>query len=487
MFQGMKCVVHGADHIKNQMVCQDAAAYQCGKNYGIAVVADGHGGAKYIRSDVGSKKATECAVATVSSYMEDYDRFAAEIRRNPDYILRHMGEQFLARWTQAVEDYNDENPLTEEEKLKLEKIKGNEENFYSFYGSTVLVAVMGEDFHFGFLIGDGGFAVVEGNGEVKIPIEDKNSRANYTSSICSRNAIDALTWFFAEGRPMAMCVSTDGLIKSFDSEKDFKDYHVLLATMLSDMEKCQVSLEKNLTKRTVSGSGDDISISVAFDQESIIEKREMLVSIIEKNRAEKKAQEEAIRLERIKRAKEQERRRLEEERKRQEEERRRQEEERRRQQDQMRLEEERIKRQEQKLLYLEKVRRQEQKRLEDSKRRISQLNAEKERGQQEQQAMQEKRRMDFSVLEERIKRIGNHLETGKRLFDKFTLDEKRVPDEPASPEDKRTLVERFADSMEEPSGIRKMEEDRGVFRFMPDEAAEEMPKGPLKNGQENDE
>ena len=101
--------------------------------------------------------------------------------------------------------------------------------------------------------------------------------------------------------------------------------------------------------------------------------------------------------------------------------------------------------------------------------------------------MQEKRRMDFSVLEERIKRIGNHLETGKRLFEKLTLDEKRVSDETASPEDKRTLVERFADSMEEPSGIRKMEEDRGVFRFMPDEAAEEMPKGPLKNGQENDE
>lgn len=397
MFQGMKCVVHGADHIKNQMVCQDAAEYQCGQSYGVAVVADGHGGAKYIRSDVGSQKATECAVATVSSYMEDYDRFAAEIRRNPDYILHHMGEQFLARWTQAVEDYNDSHPLTEQEKQKLEKVKGDEENFYSFYGSTVLVAVMGEDFHFGFLIGDGGFAVVGQDGVVKIPIEDKNSRANYTSSICSRNAIDALTCFFEEGKALAMCVSTDGLIKSFESEKDFKDYHVLLATMLSDMEKCQISLEKNLNKRTVSGSGDDISVSVVFDQDDIMEKRELLLGIIEKNRAEKKAREEALRLEALKRAKEQERRRQEEE---------------------------RIRQQEQKLRHLEKARRQEEKRLEDTRRRLSQLNAEREKVRQEQRAMEERKKADISFPEEAGRRMESFWETGKRLLEKLTPDEK---------------------------------------------------------------
>lgn len=309
MFQGIKSVVHGADHIKNQMVCQDAAEYRVFPRYAAAVVADGHGGAKYIRSDTGSQKAVECAIATVSAYMEDYDRFAVEIRKNPDYILRHMGEQFLARWEQAVEEYNDANPLTEEEKAKLEKAKGDPKNFYSFYGSTVLTAVIGQDFHYGFLIGDGGFVVVGQDGEVRIPIDDENSSANYTSSICSRNAVDAMAYFFAEGKPLAMCVSTDGLIKSFGTEKDFMDYHVLLATMLTDLEKCRVSLNKNLNKRTAMGSGDDISVSVVFDAEDVAAKRETLVKIIEKNRAEKKAREEQAAIQRLKQKEERERRR----------------------------------------------------------------------------------------------------------------------------------------------------------------------------------
>lgn len=300
MFQGIKCVVQGADHIARNMICQDAADYKLTEHYAAAVVADGHGSAKYIRSDIGSVTAVKCAIETIDAYMEDYGLFSKKIRENPDYILRKMGEQFLARWTQAVEDYQDAHPLTEEEKEKLAKAGADLDNIYTFYGSTVLAAVMGEDFSYGFLVGDGGFVRIDEKGEACIPIEDKNSYANYVSSICSKNAVDALDTYFKEGRPLALCVSTDGLIKSFDSEKDFLDYHILLTPMLTNLEMCQVSMNKNFQKRTVSGSGDDISMAVVFETGQVEAAQDLLKSKIERNRAEKNAREEQERLAHLK-------------------------------------------------------------------------------------------------------------------------------------------------------------------------------------------
>lgn len=300
MFQGVKCVVQGADHIARGMICQDAADYKLSEHYAVAVVADGHGSAKYIRSDIGSKTAVRCAMETVDAYMADYELFSVKIRENSDYILRKMFQQFLARWTQAVEDYQDEHPLTEEENAKLAKAGIGTDNIYTFYGSTVLIAVMGEDFSYGLLVGDGGFVRIDEKGDACVPIDDKNSYANYVSSICSKNAVDALDMYFQEGCPLALCVSTDGLIKSFGCEQDFLDYHILLTPMLTNLERCQASMNKNFQKRTVSGSGDDISMAVVFKPEKIQAAQEMLRSRIEKNRAEKKARDEQERLARLK-------------------------------------------------------------------------------------------------------------------------------------------------------------------------------------------
>lgn len=309
MFQGIQCVVQGADHIKKGMICQDAADYKASEHYGIAVAADGHGSAKYIRSDIGSKKAVQCAIGTVSQYMEDYDRFSRKIRENSGYVLRKMSEHFLASWTAEIEDYHDANPLTEKEKEILRFAGADESSLFTYYGSTVLIAVLAEDYYYGMLVGDGGFVVIDENGTAGIPIEDKNSRANYTSSICSKNSIDSVESFFAEGKPLAMCVSTDGLIKSFGCEEDFLDYHVLLAPMLNNVENCQVSLLKNLNKRTSQGSGDDISISVIFESGRIADSMELLKQVIAESRARKKVREEQEALERKKFQEQQERRR----------------------------------------------------------------------------------------------------------------------------------------------------------------------------------
>lgn len=293
MFQGIKCIVQGADHIARNKICQDAADFIIGEHYAAAIVADGHGSEKYIRSEIGSKKAVQAAIDTIKAYMRDYFRFQSSIKKDSDYILTKMEEQFLARWSQYIEDHFIRNPLTEAESNILKKEKAESRDIYSYYGTTVLIAVMAENFCYGMLVGDGGFVVVESGGKVKIPIEDQNSYANYVSSICSRNAILAFQEFYEESQPLSICVSTDGLIKSFDSEEDFKEYHVRLTTMLANIENCQISLEKNLNIRTQNGSGDDISVAAVFDPFMISKEKKDLEDYIKeeqklKNQRQKK-------------------------------------------------------------------------------------------------------------------------------------------------------------------------------------------------------
>lgn len=276
MFQGLKCIVHGADHIAKNKICQDAAGYLTNDNYAAAVVADGHGGEKYIRSDIGSKMAVQSAIETVDSYMKDFEKFSQKIGNNQEYILEKMQEQFFARWSVGIETYHKEHPLTKEETEILTRENADPKDIYVMYGSTVLIAVMAEDFYYGMLVGDGGFVVVEQDGSVSIPIEDERSYANYCSSICSQNAIDAFRSFYREGIPLSISVSTDGLIKSFDNEEDFKKYHLLITSMLMNIENCTTRLNKNLNKRTCDGSGDDISIAVIFNTDTVEQQKEVL-------------------------------------------------------------------------------------------------------------------------------------------------------------------------------------------------------------------
>ncbi len=271
MFQGIECVVQGADHMARRKVCQDCAGTYVCEDYAVAVVADGHGGAKYIRSEIGSRFAVEAAIETVKDYMSDYEAFSMAIKKDHKYICKKMQEQFLARWSGKVEDYHNGHGLTEDEKEILEKEITLDKECYFMYGSTVLFGVMAKEYYFGMLVGDGGYAIVHGDGSVEIPVEDEGY-ANYCQSICSRNSFDAFQEFFSMGEVIAMCVSTDGLVKSFATEEDFMEYHLRLASMLSNVESCRQSLKKNLYNRPYDGCGDDFSVGLFFYSEMVANK-----------------------------------------------------------------------------------------------------------------------------------------------------------------------------------------------------------------------
>ena len=262
MFQGIHSTVIGDSHIREGIVCQDSSGICVTDTFGIAVVADGHGSAKHFRSDVGSRIAVKITTGLLKNYMSRTD-FREQFLKHPDFILQQMEKQILMTWREAVEEYHLENPLTEEENQKMESF-GKKLRTAVIYGSTVLAAVIADGFSYGMVLGDGGFVVLDGDGKLFIPIEDKNSHANYTSSLCNTDAIHYFEHWYTEEDPTALFVSTDGLFKSFASEEDFLKYHGLLSQMFKDKERTEKSLQKNFEKRTREGSGDDISIAMVY-------------------------------------------------------------------------------------------------------------------------------------------------------------------------------------------------------------------------------
>lgn len=266
MLKGIHTTVIGDSHIRRQIVCQDSSGTYVGEDFGIAVVADGHGSSKHFRSDVGARIAVKISIELLKKYMRQSD-FRNQFLMHPDFILQQMEKQVLMKWREAVEEYHKENPLTEEEEKKATTEDGRHLKVATIYGSTVLIAVIADGFSYGMLLGDGGFVVLSEKNELFIPVEDPNSHANYTSSLCNTNAVHYFQHWYSEEVPVAMFVSTDGLFKSFASDEDFLKYHGLITRMLSDPEKATQSLIRNFEKRTREGSGDDISIAMVYNSD----------------------------------------------------------------------------------------------------------------------------------------------------------------------------------------------------------------------------
>lgn len=290
MFHGISTTVIGDSHVKKGKVCQDSSGTVVRDEYAIAAVADGHGSARHFRSDVGSRIAVKITCGLLSRYLDRMD-FRDRFRTNPDFILGQLEKQILMKWTEAVEEYHREHPVTEAEKEALKQEESRRSGrrrrsaasgsaasgpgdgkravedrteVIAAYGTTILAAAMTRDLAFGIVLGDGGFVVLDEADHIYIPVEDPNARANYTSSLCNTNAIRYFEHWHSMEKIKALFVSTDGLYKSFASEEDFLRYHGLIARMYDDPERTLTSLNHNFEKRTREGSGDDISMALVY-------------------------------------------------------------------------------------------------------------------------------------------------------------------------------------------------------------------------------
>lgn len=271
MFNGFSRSVKGASHEEKGIVCQDSSAFYTGENFSVAVVADGHGSKKHFRSDRGSEFAVKAAIETIRNFYENSDNFDELFPENHSMIISNIQKQTISRWNELVSEHYKQNSVTTDEKSKFSDEEFENIPVESYYGTTLIAAVSGNGFTFGFQIGDGSLVGVFEDGETELLIDyEESNPANITSSMCNSNAATMFSSFYTDEKKIAaLYVSTDGLYTSFGSDDDFLDYHTIITSQLTDAESFEDTVEKNLIKRSHYGTQDDISLSCVYDPEVI--------------------------------------------------------------------------------------------------------------------------------------------------------------------------------------------------------------------------
>ena len=267
----------GSLHVRKNKPLQDFSASMTDsrKTYGYALVADGHGGERYIRSEIGSEIGVKCTVEAMNNVLKELLNYIKNKDFNViDKSLKNLCSRILVLWREKVRKHFDENPLTENELELCEKLKISvsisEDNIVRLYGSTLLAAVYFENFDFWFTlqIGDGKTVIIKNDDSVSYPIpEDEDQGYGMSNSLCGKTASEKFYYAYGFEKIAGICVMSDGMTDSFEFEK-LPDFLVRIKNnALQDIEKTKEELTTFLPKLSEQGSQDDISIAGLFVKE----------------------------------------------------------------------------------------------------------------------------------------------------------------------------------------------------------------------------
>lgn len=268
--------VQGASHVRSGLPNQDALCWDPPAGGGpplILAVSDGHGSAKYFRSDVGARLAVEITVQLLAELLHGQpapDNLTAVKRLAEE----RLPQELVRRWREAVKTHLGEMPFTPAELETLAQKDGPrarqavEKDPFLAYGATIVATLVTDGYILYLQLGDGDILVVSDAGEVSRPLErDARLFANQTTSLCQENVWRDVQLRFqalVEPPPALVLLSTDGYANSFINEEAFlKVGSDLLEMIRADgLEMVAANLAGWLTEASQSGSGDDVTLAV---------------------------------------------------------------------------------------------------------------------------------------------------------------------------------------------------------------------------------
>jgi len=258
--------VRGASHVRRGQPNQDAigwvppVAAQATESFA-AAVSDGHGGAAYYRSEVGSRLAIDVAKATLGRFLGTPD---------PSDDVAAIVTELLTAWREAVMQDLAGHPVDSE------WIESEQEKLLP-YGATLAAVAIRPDRLIALQIGDGDMLFGYSDGTVERPLpNDEGLFGEQTYSLClddaarrfrvrARRRVDGQPW------PDFVMLSTDGISKSFADEKTFlsiaRDYRASVRKM--GLRSVLDQLEKWLGDVSQRGSGDDVTLCLAVGAPSL--------------------------------------------------------------------------------------------------------------------------------------------------------------------------------------------------------------------------
>ncbi|WP_255349545.1 protein phosphatase 2C domain-containing protein [Thioalkalivibrio sp. ALE28] len=262
----------GATHLEKGQPCQDACMvaqhYYRGVPYTVMVVADGHGSAKYSRSDVGAHfaveaagdAATELVIGLASMREEHPDDWHKQMQHE---VSHRLGRVLVQRWRTRIDEHAAAYP-----ELGVEP---GSDACLDRYGSTVAMVIIYDDqWLITANLGDSSIYLArrEGNGYdiQELAAQNRESFGLGTDSLVSpranylwRSEILSTT----DEPPAMILLTTDGLTDSVGTPQD-SIVDLCEQTMCHGMDWLARVLPQQLARWSADGVGDDMGCIVWF-------------------------------------------------------------------------------------------------------------------------------------------------------------------------------------------------------------------------------
>lgn len=205
--------ITGSSHRRSGKVGQDAGIaashHLRGSSYTVMALADGHGSAQYVRSDLGAHFAVLAAQECAANFILALDTNRAD--KNPSDLRFLFGDRFPRQlreaWLRHVNQHLADHPLD----------SGFEGDTTSAYGTTLVLAVLVDDSIFVGRIGDSSAHRVRTDAVYEALVTDRSDGHTglTTHSLSSANC--ELAWDFrhlAANETAMLALMTDGLSDS---------------------------------------------------------------------------------------------------------------------------------------------------------------------------------------------------------------------------------------------------------------------------------
>lgn len=296
----------GESHILSNKVCQDSSYSSTSDTMSIAIVCDGHGGARYFRSDVGSRFAVDATKECVQAFVSEIDANLFKDKQftqkkalsseassniytkdtNVDKVLRQLFSSIIYSWREKITQHSLNTPLSEKERasIKSDYLSEFEQGIgiEKTYGCTLMCYVYTASFWFAFHIGDGKCIAFDDNGTWSEPIPwDEKCFLNKTTSLCDSSAIDEFRYCYCGdgNKPLAVFLGSDGIDDSFGETENMVNFYVQVLKLINKegLEIAIANIHETLPQLSKIGSKDDMSIACIYDEESLQNKIKHLV------------------------------------------------------------------------------------------------------------------------------------------------------------------------------------------------------------------
>ena len=259
----------GYAHLNKNKPCQDFSASYKDNERIIITCCDGHGGAQYVRSQVGSRLASDAVISVFKSIDKSFFK-----KSKGDSLQDKIKLLVLCEYNKLIEEEIAHKPIRKKELegLKEEQIDALRFNPAKAYGTTLSGAMIYRNKLIVVSIGDTEALGVRRGNLIKIFDNSNDPAGNVTYSMCQEDAYKYLRVAILDAKDLdAVFLCTDGMSSPYQTYDNFTSSflkptmkNLIVKKNTYEVEKKVISLASKL------GVGDDVSLSFIMNDQSRI-------------------------------------------------------------------------------------------------------------------------------------------------------------------------------------------------------------------------